>query len=318
VPRSWRTTGLRAPLALLGAGAGWHGAALANHPLLDLLPASVLPTGTFGAIVMALFGASFGGRLDQGPAADRQVRAQLILLAAAVGAALGLFRAHWYRPFGGAGPRELGWMTLGVLAGVGYAMVILPLAASMVTAARRAHGAREGSIAAAAGRRETWMTTCAAVAATTLVIAPQWRLAMWELGAPMPLSALAIPLVAGLLAFGVLVANVVALWRVRRACRGWGRMQIWDGDAATVDAERIDLGLGDEVKGWVDGGVNAYRDRGRPVWLVIGDPTATRAALRDGIGRALVAGLAAIMVVCAHAAAGMQWRVVVGAVVGAF
>jgi hypothetical protein len=283
-----------------------------------LLPASLLPTGTFAAIVMALFGASFGHRLDQGPAGDRQVRGQLFLLAAAVGAALGLLRAHWYRPIVAAEPRELSWMMLGALVGVGHAMVILPLAASMVTAARRAGNARDGSIAAAAGRRETWMTTSTAVAVTTLGVAAQWPLAMRELGAPMRFLALAMPLVAGLLALGVLVANVVALWRVRRACRGWGRMQIWEGDAATVDAERIDLGLGNEVKGWVDGGVNAYRDRGRPVWLVIGEPVATRAALRDGIGRALVAGLAAMMVLCAHAAAGMQWRALVGGMVGAF
>src|SRR5262249_6445596 len=149
-------------------------------------------------------------------------------------------------------------------------------------------------------RRAVWVGTVTAGALLSLPALRDWGPWIAQL-ARAPYEVLALVGGAALVTLGCVATDAVALASVRRACRGRARMEMWDGEEELPRDAWIDLGLGTERKAWIDRRA-AYREREVPIWVVLGDPKPVRRALRDAVGRGIVATGLVLAVLCGHLA----------------
>src|SRR6185436_10758116 len=135
---------------------------------------------------------------------------------------------------------------------------------------------------------------------------PGWPAAVSGDGAA-PVAALHIVEAAGVVILAILVADVIALRRARRAVApGLEHKDPADLDPDAAGAARVDLGLGEDLLARLARSASAYRGRDRAVALVQGSPSLACAAIRRAIVRGAI-GLAVVgAALGAHVAAGAE------------
>jgi hypothetical protein len=298
-PMRTRTTipALAPPFAIVGLAAGWLSDGLLANPLVGIAAHN---NQLAAAAASAAVGWALGVVLTRRMAARDALGATplrwpvLCAMVAAGGAAAGCF----------VGGLELGTMN-GALTGAGNgalsALAFVPVCALVLSFARRADRARQGSIVAASDRRAVWGILATALAVTTLAAAADWPAAQRH-AASEPWAAAAMAAGAGLAVLAILLADVAAFARVARAVRG--DLALRDPDDARVadDVPALDLGLGEDVRARLTRGAGAYRSRDRAVALVLGSTGEARGAL----GWALLRGVVGLSLVAA-VASGHRW-----------
>lgn len=309
-----RFPNLAAPFALAGAAAGWLSCGLAQQPFAytpdsPLRGLTAALAAGFAAATGALIrrwcvGRRYGWEVDAPdhearPPSDSWPRHVLAILFA--GTATGVALAA----IGGA--FEL--IPDAAVVAMTCTLPFLPVCAAVLAAGRRAQRARLGSLVAASDRRAVW-----GILATALLIASLEALPDWVVAGDGPLFA-PIPAVGLLFAATASIAVIITLdvftWRRLRTAvaLGLSRQEASDLTAQDEAAQRLDVGLGNEVHAQIQRGGAAYRSRERAVSLVQGDPERAFAALRRALGRgALGLGLAAA-VVAAHIAANTDYAI---------
>ena len=271
---------------MAGASAGWLSTGLLAHPRLNLFPrdmrwlavvcATMLATVT-GAIVRRwCVGARYRYAVDTGDPdvrmpGDRTVRHVIAILA--TGAIIG-------GVVGSTCDVDLA-VLVGAIAGLECAIVFVPVGIAVIDAARRAQRARLGTLVAGSDRRAVWAILSTALATTTLEAIPDWSAASAH-RAPLPLPALGLAVVAGMVVLIVLAADRRAL---RHAELALVELVPASGGLADDAPVEIDLGLGEDVGVHVARSTAAYRDRDRAIDRIRGDADRVRAALRRAIRR---------------------------------
>jgi hypothetical protein len=197
----------------------------------------------------------------------------------------------------------VGWIAVsGAFFGALASLAFVPVCALVHAAAIRAERARHGSIVASADRRAVWSILATALSVTTLAGTIDVPASRSRDAVPLPRVGFGIGAAVWLIVGAVIVADVIALYRVSRL--GRGRLEERDPSEAH-DAEAVpalDLGLGDEVRARMGLASNAYRSRARPVALLLGSLAEARAAL----GRAILRG-ALGLVIASAVLAGHRW-----------
>jgi len=292
---------LALPFAIVGAAAGWLSAGLLANPLLRHTHPGKQGIAAMCAMV---FAAAAGALLTRWCSVRKQLAYELdspspeargrgdtwprhvtvvLLAGTATGTAVAFVGNTFRGPAGGA------------ISGFLCALAFVPVCVAVILAARRALRARLGSIVADSDRRAVWGILAPALALATLEALPDWPAAMGGV-IDVPVIALHLAQGAGVLLVGILIVDIVALRRARRAL-GSGLTLRDPGESGDVDGSvpRLDLGLGDESHARLSRSASAYRGRDRTLALVEGSPEQALSALR----RAIVRGAVGIGVVAA-------------------
>ncbi len=285
---------LFAPLAVVGAAAGWLSAEVLDNPIAGVTPSHA---GGVAAAAAAVMGALGGAILQRwcAPRAWTSAGATWMQVAVVVlggGAASGAVT-------GGVAFASGQGATSGLLAGLGVGLVFLPVCALVVAMARRAARARVGSLVASADRREVWAVTAAALAVMTAAALPD------VMAGERPLVAWAIGCGAVLATLALLAGDALAWAAVWRLAREAERMDLREGPAGEAEGAlpTIDLGLGHEVRARMARSAAAYRGQDRAAALLVGSFAEARAALRWGVARKALACLVAAAALGGHALA---------------
>ncbi len=291
------------PFAITGAAAGWLSAGLAggrgvfSQPLVAAC-ATVVAALT-GAILKRLcVGRRYQYELDPPdpelrPATDNGLLHTVIVLLAggATGGLLALTDPYCCTRLGC------------VVGGAAFAIVFVPVCLAVIAAARRSQRARLGSLVAGSDRRAVWGILAITLGVTTLEAVPEWPEWRGHAG-PMPLVALALAVLTGVVTLAVRRRDASALQRAKGEIDA-GLLARGD-DRAEPDEDAVpslDLGLGDEVLGRIARGAAAYRDRARTVALVRGSPEVALHELRRAVWRGTVGLIVLATVVSLHVAA---------------
>ncbi len=298
---SYRVPNLTLPFALVGLVAGWLSGRAIGGPMFDRALVGALPE--WAALCGTLLGGVAGTFLwlrckdELGPSMKRRplpkipLPAVVLIAGALCGEAVGLLLPYgdvFRSPF------------LGLLC----AVPLIPVAAYVVAAARRAARARHGSLVAGSDRRAVWSALAVTLAITTLASLPEWSSALFLQHSGPPREAVLTALFASALIVGVLLLDLLSVLRLRRLVRIGATMeqrepgQIRDRTVLPC----VDLGLGEDLLAEV-AYRSAYRHAGRITSLLVGDPDEARQALRSAIIRSLVSTLIATSVVAIHALA---------------
>lgn len=279
------------PFAVVGLAAGWLSAGALANPIIGL---SLRPERNLAAILGAVAGAAVGAALTwrcvRSP--EERVTGQLAVSVMAGGALTGA----------AVGCAEAGLgrgLPAGVINGSLCALAFLPVCAVVVAAARRAVRARLGSIVAGADARAVWGILATALAVATLAALPDWPGSRLERAQP-PVLAAVMAGGAALLIAGVLVADALALARVKRL--GQVRMEAHEPspDEVAGAVPALDLGLGEEVQAQLARG-DAYRSKARALSLLVGSAEQARSALRRALARGAAGLVVASAALGAHA-----------------
>lgn len=280
------------PFTIVGASAGWLAAALCDNPILDATPSHA---SWLAAICSGAIGGLLGAALQRKCAPREawvstqgmwiQVTFAVLVGGATSGAITG----------GLAFGNERG-ATSGALAGLGAAIVFVPVCALVIAASRRAARARLGSIVASADRRELWALMAAALAVTTAAAYPDWMARRWPAVA-LGMAASALAAVMVLLAWDGLAARAL-----RQVAEDAERMELREN--GEVEAEgtvpSLDLGLGDEVRAQMARSAAAYRGRDRAASLLVGSLDEARTALRHAVFKKIAAAAVAVLALAGH------------------
>lgn len=279
------------PFAVVGLAAGWLSAGALANPIIGL---SLRPERNLAALLGTIAGAAVGAALTwrcvRSP--EERVTGQLAVSVIAGGALTGA----------AVGCAEAGigrGLPAGILNGSLCALAFIPVCAVVVAAARRAVRARLGSIVAGADARAVWGILATALAVATLAALPDWPGSRLERAQP-PLLAALMAGGAALVIAGVMVADALALARVKRL--GQARMEPHEpsADEAAGAVPALDLGLGDEVQARLARG-DAYRSKARALSLLVGSADQARSALRRALARGAAGLLIASAALGAHA-----------------
>ena len=293
-----RVPNLVIPFAMVGAAAGWlTGRSLAGPMFGGVSSHHVAPAATG----LALFLGAFAGFLLQRQCRDivatgggpRHMR--MLAIVVSVGAISGA-GASFFIPY------DDGWFNSALL-GAAASLVFAPIAAYVVSAARRAARARLGSIVAAADHRAVWVALAVSIGVATLGALPEWEVRYPTIDVP-PLPAFCMAMASVGLTLSALVLDLFAL----RKLTGIERRAETMVEAAT-DPERpelpvIDLGLGDEVLASVAHGAT-YRDQAeRVTGLLVGSAIHAHYAMRAAALRSAVSSAVIATVIAVHFLAG--------------
>lgn len=300
---------LALPFAITGAAAGWLAAGVVQHPILYTsspkarLVTAAVAAGLGGAVglIMRRWCAPKRYSWEVGtpdpllrPASDSWVRHTPLILSA--GAIAGGVFAELSRIC------DVG---IGALAGMLFALPVLPVCGAVLSAARRAQRARMGSLVAGSDRRAVWGILCIALLICSPAALPDWPAPVHNIAELHPASVAAwFLLAAPALLLALLAADLVAFRRAKRAAAsGLIPGQLADVAEGDGSISRTDLGLGDDLHARVARAGAVYRSRDRTLSLVQGDPELALGALRKALRRG-AAGLAIAGLTCAvHAAA---------------
>jgi putative flippase GtrA len=291
---------LSLPFAIVGGLGGFLSCGVLVNPLIDATraedqPIAAVITALIGAVLGYFLSRRFAPRDDFSPEGATRVRLffAVLIAACASGAFVGLVCAP-------APDRAMYGVITGALDGVVFGVALFPVCAFVLTAARRAARARNGSLVARADARATWSMLVAALGASTILSVPDWPAAI-EGSRPAPYIAL-VTAWAGVAVVALLaLLDVLALLEIARIARGVATMERREQSDATeaASAPAIDLGLGADLFAKVDRGA-AYRSRERATSLVTGSPRAARAELFASLRRSALELAALSMVLIAH------------------
>jgi hypothetical protein len=282
------------PFAVVGAAAGWLTAGFLHNPFIAIMDRG---DEALAAPVAAGVAAGVGWMLTRWsePAfpweAPRITWRRLVLAVVTGGAATGgvVGLADGARAF-----EALTGAFSGALAG----MAFVPCCSLILASARRAQRARFGSLVAGSDRRAVWGILLAALGATTAASALDWPFVDRPFYAEIkpPCVAVGILCVAGFVLAALMLADVLALRRIR--VDGLEAREA-ESEPRAGRTRRLDLGLGEGVLvELARGGAAAYRSRERVTALVLGDPCQARSALRRALARGAL-GLGVVVVAAA-------------------
>jgi hypothetical protein len=285
------------PFAALGGAVGWAATGFLENPLVSLaMYASPAASALIGAIGAGLVGWAVTAWARRRPSrADAwirpvRLRLRLVLGVIAAGVATGALVGGLTHLHNGASSGAL----LGGLTGV----AALPLVAAVFAAGKRAERARLGSIVAAADRRAVWVICAGALLVPSLATTLDWPMfTAGRGGAPWVGSMMAGAAVA--LLFAMVGRDRAArreLEAVRRNTREATR-------EPSVDAPKIDVGLGEGVAAQYEAAGSAYRGSEREAMVLVGDVGEAGAALGHAFRRSTLALVAAIGCAGLHLAA---------------
>jgi hypothetical protein len=269
--------------ALVTGVAAWFWGQLFTSPAVDVADRGIT-IGT--AVAAALMGAVAGLLLapaqgdDMGPPRPSPTRVTFVVL---------VFGCL----VGGLGAAQRAWGDVGLGIGVGFfcAIPLIPAAALAIAMVRRVDRARRGSVVARSDARGLVAGTAGIIGCFSGLAVFDWP-AVAAGAADPPLPAVIVLVAAAALVFIVLIADVVALTRVKR----WASsVAAEEGDGSSLPvppvpvppAGRLDLGLGDEIAAAPALGT-AYRGGGRWLASITGDIDEARAALRQSIRRGVI------------------------------
>lgn len=301
---------LALPFAIVGAAGGWLSAGLVQQPLLSEMDVSFrLVT----AGVAAVFGFATGlllrrwcvGRRysfqidspdpELRPASDTWVRHLPTLWLA--GTLTGGIACSVSR---------MCTASFGALGGLLCTLPFLPICAAVLSTARRAQRARQGSIVAGADRRAVYGILAVALLIATLEGLPDdpAPATTWLEG---PLPGLALFAMSTICILFILVADALALRKARSlVVPGLARKDEVDPGLERDDAARFDLGLGKDIHARLAKSTSAYRGRERALALILGDPERAVATLQRAVRRGVLAFAVTPFVLGAHLAAGSE------------
>jgi hypothetical protein len=281
------------PFAMVGLGAGWLAAGLVRT-LGSAVTEAQPVAAACGAVAGVILGALVTSRARKLTWVEqpRSVMGYLfwllplaVMCAAAITAAL----------VGSPAPLAL---ETGLAVGVPTAVVVLPICRLVLNAAIRATRARMGSIVAASDRRAILRYTLAPLGVCTALGAVDWPAIATHIVHPPWIS---LAMAAGTL--GGLLALVAADARALRRLNAIARQRESDAEPLHTtpgrSIERIDFGVGDDIREELKAGGPAYRSRGQVARLLLGDAdmavAALQKAIRGGIAATVLgaAGLAA-------------------------
>lgn len=299
---------LALPFAIVGAAAGWLSTSFLANPLVHVTRAGKQGLAAFCAMSVAAATGALLTRWCVGKryayelaAPDPDALARTDTWPRRVGAVLaagtvsGAVVATLYEAYGGP--------TAGAVSGFFCSIAFVPVCTVVVAAARRAQRARLGSLVAGSDRRAVWGILSTALALATLEALLDWPAsAGGEVPAPMP--ALRMVQAAGILTLAILVADVIALRRARRAIApGLEHQSPTEIDAGADAVSRLDLGLGEDRLARFARSGSAYRGRDRTLAQVLGSPEQATSALRRAIRRGAIGLVVIGAVYGGHAAA---------------
>jgi hypothetical protein len=300
-----RVPSLLLAMTLVGVACGWLTiGALRGPPLFGRVADMAFP---LAAAIAGTWGAVLGGYLERwsrhavvAALPPSRFAMHLLILTAGFVTALAVAALD---------PVRLD-LNFSALAGISAALASIPVCRSVLASAQRAARARLGSLVSDTDRRMVRTTLAAALGLASLSAIPQWlTLSRLE---PRASDAFADAPIAGALVVALLAAAVVFASRLgddRALARFVALERRLGGDADAEPAPpeteargETDLGLGRARHERRVGG-SSYRDAGRTVALVRGDPALARRALEDAIARGRRFGALTALVVCAHLAA---------------
>jgi hypothetical protein len=270
---SLRFPPLFAQFTVLGAAAGWLWCEALGSPATQ--PRSAIAGAIAGAVTGVIAGVVLTPSRPQEEWMPRRPSTGLttvVVLAAGFVAGLLLGPIH-------------GSSVLAPLAGLLFALPLVPVAAILIAAVQRADRARPGSIVARADQRAVISLLAAALGGLSAIAVPGWIAATSGLAEP-PYPALLLVAASGALVLGVLLFDWIERIRVDRLAA-----RIAGGDLAP-GSRRVDLGLGDEVAS-SHAETTAYRGGARTVNVALGNPEDARAAL----SRSILRGAAALALI---------------------
>ncbi len=276
------------PFAVLGGAVGWAATNLLENPLVSIaMYASPIVAAFTGAIAASLVGLAMTAWARRQPGRDdawiRPVRLRMRLVA---GVVLSGFGAG---AFVGGITRLHGGLWSGAVCGGITAVFALPLISAVFAAGVRAQRARLGSIVAAADGRAIWAMCGGALVVPALATALDWP--MWTAGrgdAPWPGLLMTMGAI-GLL-IGVVARDRAALADLDVAASGT-REATRD---PSIDAPKIDLGLGEGLAARYAATASAYRGGEREEMVLVGSVREAASALRRARTRSLSALGAAV------------------------
>jgi hypothetical protein len=265
--RTSREAPLALPLALMGLAGGWLTAHVTVGNNSGDGPIALLLM-VFTPILSAFLGEHLRKRVRHAFV----VRTVLATMIAGVlnGVVIGLFL--------GLGPG----MLVGAIAGFFFSLPFVPALLLVVGFGRRVGRAGLGSIVDSADRRGPWAATFVTIALGALLALPDHGGT-----APLLLTWLA---VFGLVALCML--DLEAIGRLRHVAamtQGMHRRERLEPHMVAVDAEAVDVGIGDESWDEVVKAASPYRETDRLVRVVHGSPAQARAALIAAIRRDVIA-----------------------------
>jgi len=301
---------LALPFAITGAAGGWLSAGLVQQPLLAEMDVSfrLVTAGVAAAFGLATgfllrrwcVGRRYSFQIDSPdpelrPASDTWVRHLPTLWLAGTltgGIACSLSR--------------MCTASFGALGGLLCTLPFLPICAAVLSTARRAQRARQGSIVAGADRRAVYGILAVALLIATLEALPDdpAPATTWLEG---PLPGLALFAAATICILVILVADALALRKARSlVVPGLARKDEIDPGLERDNAARFDLGLGRAVHARLAKSTSAYRGRERALALILGDPERAIATLQRAVRRGVHAFVATPLVLGAHLVAGSE------------
>jgi hypothetical protein len=299
------------PFAIVGAAAGWLSTSFLANPLVHVTRVGKQGLAAFCAMTVA---AATGALLTRwcvgkryayelaAPNPDALARTDTwprrIGAVLAGGTASGAVVATLCDAYGGP--------TAGAVSGFFCSIAFVPVCTAVVASARRAQRARLGSLVAGSDRRAVWGILSTALALATLEALLDWPASAGG-EVPVPMPALRMVQAAGLVTLAILVADVIALRRTRRAiASGLEHQNPTEIDAGGEAVPRLDLGLGEDLLARFARSGSAYRGRDRTLALVLGSPEQATSALRRAIRRGAIGLVVIGAVYGGHAAAHMR------------
>jgi hypothetical protein len=300
---------LEAPFAIVGASAGWLGGGIATNPGLVATPLD--DDGLGIRVIATVFATVFAiivGTVLRRWCAGAHYRYQLVPSNPDVRAPTDVWWRHLAVILGAGGATGVivtgqckswlgpGW---GALSGVMCTLAFVPVCFAVLASARRAQRARLGSIVAASDRMAVWSILATTVGVATLEALPDWPAANLGDRVPLPLPALGLLVLAGIVVGVSLARDVRAGRRARDA--------VIDLEACSEEVlgvlPRLDLGLGDSLGARNARSPSPYRGSDRMLGLVEGDPALALRALDRAKARGVVCLLVLVAVVALHGAA---------------
>ncbi len=290
------------PFAVLGGAVGWAATNLLENPLVSIaMYASPHLAAFIGASAAGLVGVAVTSWARRQPGRDDAwIRPVRLRVRMALGVVLSGVTAG---AFVGGITRLHGGLWSGAICG-GFTARLCAAArhAAVFAAGVRAQRARLGSIVAAADRRAIWVMCSGALVVPALATALDWP--MWAAGrgdAPWPGLWMT-----GIAAIGLLLAIVV---RDRAALTSLDLVAKNVREATrdpSIDAPRVDLGLGEGLAARYAATASAYRGGEREEMVLVGSVGEAAAALRRARVRSTSALVAALACGLVHVAAGSR------------